>query len=62
MTTAQGGSRLRFATFLARNVLPAFRFLAERIGHRLGRLVELAVGSSFDLFERGEADPWVLCA
>ncbi|HZA81527.1 MAG TPA: MFS transporter [Actinomycetes bacterium] len=28
---------LRFATFLAPNMLPVYRFLADRIGHRLGR-------------------------
>ncbi|HKO86352.1 MAG TPA: hypothetical protein VJ140_17765 [Actinomycetota bacterium] len=39
---------LRFATFLAPNMLPVYRFLADRIGQRLHRRVELVVGSSFD--------------
>ncbi|HET7517889.1 MAG TPA: PhnD/SsuA/transferrin family substrate-binding protein [Actinomycetes bacterium] len=52
---------LRFATFLAPNMLPVYRFLAARIGHRLGRRVELVVGSSFDQFEAGEADLGVIC-
>jgi phosphonate transport system substrate-binding protein len=61
MTTAQGKSPLRFATFLAPNMLPVYRFLADRVGERLGRPVELVVGSSFDQFERGEADLGVIC-
>jgi phosphonate transport system substrate-binding protein len=52
---------LRFATYLAPNMLPVYRFLADRIGERLGRPVELVVGRSFDQFERGEADLGVIC-
>ena len=61
MIAAQGGGPLRFATFLAPNMLPVYRFLADRVGERLGRPVELVVGSSFDQFERGEADLGVIC-
>jgi phosphonate transport system substrate-binding protein len=61
MTGAQGKSALRFATFLAPNMLPVYRFLAERISDCLGRPVELVVGTSFDQFERGEADLGVIC-
>ena len=61
MTVARGDGRLRFATFLAPNMLPVYRSLAERIGDRLGRPVELVVGTSFDQFERGEADLGVIC-
>jgi phosphonate transport system substrate-binding protein len=61
MTSARGNSALRFATFLAPNMLPVYRFLAERISDRLGRPVELVVGTSFDQFERGEADLGVIC-
>jgi phosphonate transport system substrate-binding protein len=61
MTGAQGKSALRFATFLAPNMLPVYRFLAERISECLGRPVELVVGTSFDQFERGEADLGVIC-
>jgi phosphonate transport system substrate-binding protein len=57
----QGDGPLRFATFLAPNMLPVYRFLAARIGERLGRRVELVVGTSFDQFERGEADLGVIC-
>jgi phosphonate transport system substrate-binding protein len=52
---------LRFATFLAPNMWPVYRYLADRIGHRLERPVELVVGHSFDQFERGEADLGVIC-
>jgi phosphonate transport system substrate-binding protein len=52
---------LRFATFLAPNMAPVYRFLADRIGQRLGRRIELVVGRSFDQFERGEADLGVIC-
>jgi phosphonate transport system substrate-binding protein len=52
---------MRFGTFLAPNMLPVYRFLADRIGDRLGRRVELVVGTSFGQFERGEIDLGVLC-
>jgi phosphonate transport system substrate-binding protein len=61
MTTRPRDAPLRFATFLAPNMLPVYRFLAERIGGLLGRPVELVVGRSFDQFERGEADLGVIC-
>jgi phosphonate transport system substrate-binding protein len=61
MTADQSGAPLRFATFLAPNMLPVYRSLAERIGDRLGRPVELVVGTSFDQFEQGEADLGVIC-
>ena len=61
MTADRSGAPLRFATYLAPNMLPVYRFLAERIGRRLGRRVELVVGSSFDQFEGGEADLGVIC-
>jgi phosphonate transport system substrate-binding protein len=61
MTAPEGGGRLRFASFLAPNMLPVYRFLAARIGERLGRPVEVVVGSSFDQFEAGEADLGVIC-
>ena len=59
--TAGTGGPLRFATFLAPNMLPVYRFLADQIAHRLGRPVQLVVGSSFDQFEQGEADFGVIC-
>jgi phosphonate transport system substrate-binding protein len=61
MSADRRDSPLRFATFLAPNMLPVYRFLAARIGERLGRRVELVLGTSFDQFERGEADLGVIC-
>jgi phosphonate transport system substrate-binding protein len=61
MTTGPRDAPLRFATFLAPNMAPVYRFLADRIGDRLGRPVELVVGRSFDQFEAGEADLGVIC-
>jgi phosphonate transport system substrate-binding protein len=61
MSTGPRDAPLRFATFLAPNMLPVYRFLADRIGHRLGRPVELVVGRSIDEFERGGADLGVIC-
>jgi phosphonate transport system substrate-binding protein len=61
MTTGPRDAPLRFATFLAPNMAPVYRFLAARIGQRLGRPVEVVVGSSFDQFEAGEADLGVIC-
>jgi phosphate/phosphite/phosphonate ABC transporter binding protein len=61
MTAGHDQRPLRFATFLAPNLLPTYRFLADRIAHHLGRPVEVLVGSSFDQFERGEADLGVIC-
>jgi phosphonate transport system substrate-binding protein len=52
---------LRFVSFLAPNMVPVYRFLADRIGQRLGRPVELVAGRSFDQFEAGEAELGVLC-
>jgi hypothetical protein len=60
MTGHHEGAPLRFATFPP-NMLPVYRFLADRIGDRLGRRVDLVVGSSFDQFERGEVDLGVIC-
>jgi phosphonate transport system substrate-binding protein len=42
-------------------MLPVYRFPAERIGERLGRPVELVVGTSFDQVEHGQADLGVIC-
>jgi phosphonate transport system substrate-binding protein len=61
MTARRRGGPLRFATFLAPNMLPVYRFLAERIAARLGGPVELIDGTTFDQFERGAADLGVIC-
>jgi phosphonate transport system substrate-binding protein len=61
MTTGPRDAPLRFATFLAPNMAAVYRFLADRIGQRLSRPVELVVGRSFDQFEAGAADLGVIC-
>ena len=61
MSAGHGRRPLRFATFLAPIMLPVYQFLADRVAGRLGRPVELVVGTSFRQFERGEADLGVIC-
>ena len=55
------GAILRFATFLAPNMLPVYRFVADYVGRRLHVAADLVVGSSFSEFERGEADVGFIC-
>jgi len=47
---------IRFATYLAPNMEPVYRFIASYAGARLGVPTELVIGRSFDQFERGEVD------
>ena len=47
---------IRFATYLAPNMLPVYRAIVEAVGARLDRRAELVVGTAFDQFERGEVD------
>ncbi len=54
-------SVLRLATFLAPNMFSVYQFIAGRIAQQLGVRAELFVGSSFDQFERGEADAGLIC-
>jgi phosphonate transport system substrate-binding protein len=52
---------IRFATYLAPNMLPVYRAVAAYVGRRLGRPAELVVGGSFAAFESGEVDVGFLC-
>jgi len=52
---------LRFATFLAPSILPVYQAVADYVGQSLGYETELAVGSSFDDFENGQADIGFIC-
>ena len=62
MTSARSAdASLRFATFLAPNMLPVYRCLADRIAQDLGHEVQLITGTSFEQFERGDADLGVIC-
>jgi phosphonate transport system substrate-binding protein len=51
---------LRFATFLAPNMLPIYRFITRRVAQRLGCATELVVGSSYDQLGP-EADVGFVC-
>ena len=59
--TATADDLLRFATFLAPNMLGVYRFVADYVGEKLGCRTELLVGSSFDQFAAGEADVGFIC-
>jgi phosphonate transport system substrate-binding protein len=52
---------IRFATFLAPNMIDVYRFVADYVGREVGVRTELAVGSSFDQFAAGEADVGFIC-
>jgi phosphonate transport system substrate-binding protein len=54
-------AKLRFATFLAPNMLPVYEFVADFIGRELGGGAELVVGESFDQFANGEIDAGFIC-
>jgi phosphonate transport system substrate-binding protein len=51
---------LRFATFLAPNLLPVYRFITRRVGERLGCATELTVGSCYGQLGP-EADVGFIC-
>ncbi len=42
-------------------MLPVYRCLADRIAQDLGHEVQLITGTSFEQFERGDADLGVIC-
>jgi phosphonate transport system substrate-binding protein len=52
---------LRFATFLAPNMFPVYRGIADHVGRALGRDTELVVGEDFGAFAAGAADVGFLC-
>lgn len=52
---------LRFVTFLAPNMLPVYRFVADYVGQQLGCRTELSVGSSYEPFAAGQADVGFIC-
>jgi phosphonate transport system substrate-binding protein len=52
---------IRFATFLAPNMLPVYQFIAEYAGQKLGCPTELIVGSSFHEFAAGQAEVGFIC-
>ena len=52
---------IRFATFLAPNMLPVYQFIAAYVAEKLGQPTELFVGTSFDQFAAGQADVGFIC-
>jgi phosphonate transport system substrate-binding protein len=52
---------LRFATFLAPNMLGVYRYVADYVGQKVGARTELSVGSSFDEFASDAADIGFIC-
>ncbi len=53
--------RLVFATYLAPNMLPLYRFITDAVGKRLGIETRLEVGTSFSQLIDGEVDVAFLC-
>lgn len=54
--------RLRFATYLAPNVLPVYELVAEEVGRRLGIATELVVETSYESCERDEYEVCFVCS
>lgn len=54
--------RLRFATYLAPNVLPVYEAVTEEVGRRLGIATELVVETSYDSCERDEYEVCFVCS
>ncbi len=54
--------RLRFATYLAPNVLPLYEAATEEVGRRLGIHTELVVETSYDSCERDEYEVCFVCS
>ncbi len=54
-------SPLRFVTYLAPNVYPVYQFVVDYVAKKLDHPTELSVGSSFEQFERDEADVGFIC-
>jgi phosphonate transport system substrate-binding protein len=54
--------RLRFATYLAPNVLPVYEAVTEEVGRRLGIATDLVVETSYDSCERDENEVCFVCS
>jgi phosphate/phosphite/phosphonate ABC transporter binding protein len=57
-----GTRSLRFATYLAPNVIPLYRLIARRVGLALGRPAELVTGSDHAALAHGDEDVAFLCS
>jgi hypothetical protein len=54
--------RLRFATYLAPNVLPMYEAVTEEVGRRLRIATELVVEPSYESCERDEYEVCFVCS
>ncbi|MGH2675584.1 MAG: PhnD/SsuA/transferrin family substrate-binding protein, partial [Actinomycetota bacterium] len=54
--------RLRFATYLAPNVLPVYEAVTEEVGRALGIHTELVVETSYESCERDEHEVCFVCS
>ncbi len=54
--------RLRFGTYLAPNILPVYRAVAEEVGRRLGIATELVVETDYESCARDENEVCFVCS
>jgi phosphonate transport system substrate-binding protein len=54
--------RLRFATYLAPNVLPVYQAVTDEVGRGLGIATELVVETSYESCERDEYEVCFVCS
>jgi phosphonate transport system substrate-binding protein len=54
--------RLRFGTYLAPNILPVYRAVAEEVGRRLGMATELVVETDYESCTRDENEVCFVCS
>ena len=52
---------IRFATYLAPNLYPTYRYVAHYIGEKVGLPTTLTVGHSFSEFAEGQVDVAFMC-
>src|ERR1700694_2790711 len=52
---------IRFATYLAPNLYPTYRYIAHYVGEKVGLPTTLTVGHAFDEFAEGQVDVAFMC-
>jgi phosphonate transport system substrate-binding protein len=53
---------LRFGTYLAPNIFPLYRFIAQTVGDRLGISTEIVVETTYESCQRDENDVCFVCS